>query len=1009
MKEGNPFAKIFVGSSIGIILIAVIATYTNDSRKTVDKYATIAVQQSTLRISEEIDFILSSALNSIQLTSHIVSDGMTDKNFENAVEVLKKIKEKTPFAFIEYMPADSDSAVDGRDYYRDALKGKSGIWVNFKASPVSMNLVNFYAPLYYKNEIVGVLTGVLPSIEITKPLINSLFSNENTVGILCDSHCHIIGASFDLGEDLYMRALLEKYGVPLKGKENFLNNISSMDNAVFRFYARDGIGFGSVHSVPNSDWFVLQVLPAHLYKGVFHKAVYIQLSTIAVIIMLFVIHVFYVSFTSRKNKRKMEIENRRLLKEKSEEKERYYTIVQEALVKSEKYKNAVLADALTIFEANLTQNIIDYGKIRLKDNKTMSFEIALDEKFPCTYDLFVEKWAERFIKSTFRMDFLASINRQYLLNCAEIGKSEVSIETPAIDIYGKPVYVRRSIFLTTDENTGDVIAYGNSKDITSQKQKELMLANYEKILITTANDMYDGVVQVDLQNFTTIFHYFRNDRIVSEEQGPFEDFLEGRMQLVYPDDVPRVKQSINSEIFLSMPYDVSYKVNFRGIDKSEKGNQRVYTLTFSKTLIDHKPYALVVKVDITSAIENETEHRKIVEEALERAESANNAKSQFLSNMSHDIRTPMNAIVGFTNLAISHIDDKVKSKDYLEKISSASSHLLSLINDVLDMSYIESGKIHLVEQPLNVFNIVEDLKNILSEDVRKKELNFVVDTESVQNPDIMCDRLRLDQIMLNLLGNAVKFTNPGGSVELKVIELHDTNPVRYVFHVKDTGIGMSEEFIKHIFDPFERERTSTVSGIPGTGLGMSITKHLVEMMGGEITVTSKRNVGTEFVVTLPLRVTDSSGSQTENEVLADFEKFSSEYSEPFDPHGKRILLAEDNALNREIACAILGEAGFEVDDVEDGTYAIKKLQEKGAGYYTAVLMDIQMPIMNGYEASKQIREFDDKKLASVPIIAMTANAFEEDKEKALQAGMNAHIAKPVDVKILFETLRKVIH
>ncbi|MBR1911630.1 MAG: response regulator [Treponema sp.] len=1002
MKEENPLIKILVASVISIIFVVVITAYTNGSRKTVNKYATMASQQNNYRIANEIGLCVKSSLQALQLASNFVSQTIKDKNFEDPAEILQSFELQTPFSSIEYMPA-SFSAFNDFEYYKEGFAGKSGVWIDFRESYASKSLVYFYTPLFDGGNILGVLTGIMSEQMFLQPMMDNLYPDESGMAILCTRSGRLIGGSFDMGEMQYMKDILENYGVSLEGKETFLNHIDMMNNTVFQYYEAEGIAFGSICAVPKTDWFVVQILPAHLYNRMFYKSVIMQIATITIIVFLFIFYIIYLSLMVNNSQKRMLAEKKKLIKDQNEEKERYYTIVQESLIKSEKYKNAVLADAITIFEVNLTQNIMDYGKAHVKDGKNVPLEELLDIQFPCTFETYVENWADKFVKSTARLDFLASSSRQYLLNCAAVGKSEVSIEYPAIDPRGNELYIRRSLFLTTDENTGDVIAYGNTKDITLQKKKELMLANYEKILITTASDMYKGVLQVDLQEFTAVYHYFENDRINSDVRGEFEKFLDDQMLTVFPDDVDRVRDSFTKERLINMPYGISYHINFRGTEKSESGTQSVYTMTVSKAIIDHKPYALFVKVDSTAAVEAESAQRKIVEDALARAEIANQAKSQFLSNMSHDIRTPMNAIVGFTNLALNHIDDAELAKSYLEKIATASNHLLMLINDVLDMSYIESGKIHLAEQEYDILDIVEDLKNIMQSNVNAKNLTFTVDTQSVHNEWVLCDRLRLDQILLNLLGNSVKFTNVGGSIVLAVAEIHNQGKVSYEFRVKDTGIGMSDDFITRIFNPFERERSSTVSGIPGTGLGMTITKRLIDMMGGTISVTSKKNVGTEFVVMLPLKPVSHSEQQS-NTYLAEAH-VSARW---FDAHGKRVLLAEDNAFNREIACAILSEAGFSVDEAEDGSVAVKKILEKGAGYYTVVLMDIQMPVMDGYEASKTIRALEDKDLASVPIIAMTANAFDEDKKKALQAGMNAYVAKPVDISVLFETLQKVI-
>ena len=532
---------------------------------------------------------------------------------------------------------------------------------------------------------------------------------------------------------------------------------------------------------------------------------------------------------------------------------------------------------------------------------------------------------------------------------------------------------------------------------------------------------------------------------------------------------------------------------------------------------------------------SEREKKALLENALSQANRANKAKSTFLSNMSHDIRTPMNAIIGFTALAITHIDRKEQVEEYLKKIMTSGNHLLSLINDVLDMSHIESGKIHLEEEPCRLPDIMHELRNIIQADIHAKQLDLYMDAIDVHNEEICCDRLRLNQVLLNLLSNAVKYTSAGGMVSMKVIEKGGAPAgyANYEFHIKDTGMGMSEEFVSHIFEPFERERNSTISGIQGTGLGMAITKNIVDMMNGTIKVTSKQNFGTECIVSIPLRLnnekkkepqeipeltnlralvvdddfntcdnvscmlqqiglraewtlsgkeavlrthqavtrndpyfvyiidwllpdmngvevarrirqetgknvpiivltaydwTDIEDEAREAGVTAFCSKplFFSElrgclYSivnadnqiktvemskEPI--RTGRILLAEDNELNQEIAVAILQEAGFSVEVASNGQIAVDMLKASEPGYYQIVLMDVQMPEMNGYEATKAIRKLENKALATLPILAMTANAFEEDKQEALRSGMDGHIAKPIDVKKLMEMLDEVL-
>ena len=522
--------------------------------------------------------------------------------------------------------------------------------------------------------------------------------------------------------------------------------------------------------------------------------------------------------------------------------------------------------------------------------------------------------------------------------------------------------------------------------------------------------------------------------------------------------------------------------------------------------------------------------------AVEKAESANRAKSTFLSNMSHDIRTPMNAIIGFTTLALSNIDDTDRVKDYLGKTLASSNHLLSLINDVLDMSRIESGKIHLEEVEVNLSDVLHDLKTIVSGQIHAKQLELYMDAMDVTDEDVYCDKTRLNQILLNLLSNAIKFTPAGGTVSVRVRQL--AGKVRgcgqYEFRIKDNGIGMSQEFAQKIFEPFERERTSTVSGIQGTGLGMAITKNIVDMMGGTIEVQTAQGKGTEFTVCVPMRaqteqrpvekiteleglkalvvdddfntcdsvtkmlvkvgmraewtlsgkeavlrarqsiemsdvyhayiidwrLPDMNGIEVTRQIRSlhddtpiiiltaydwsDIEveakaagvtafcakpMFMSDLRETLmsalgqkpadavqrllpeknaDFKGKHILLVEDNELNREIAQEILREYGFLVDSAENGAVAVEKVSTAAPGSYDLVLMDVQMPIMDGYTATRKIRALDDPARAKLPILAMTANAFDEDRRNALESGMNGFLSKPIVIDDLVQELRKIL-
>lgn len=473
-------------------------------------------------------------------------------------------------------------------------------------------------------------------------------------------------------------------------------------------------------------------------------------------------------------------------------------------------------------------------------------------------------------------------------------------------------------------------------------------------------------------------------------------------EFVYEDDREMLQQALSMERL-----------------REELSEKKIYYMSY-RMLIDGEPVYFQMKAvragvweenqgivlgfrSVDEETRKDMEKRDLLEEALLQANKASKAKSTFLSNMSHDIRTPMNAIVGFTNLAATHIDDKSLVEEYLGKIMTSGNHLLSLINDVLDMSRIESGKVQLEEKPCSLTDILNGLRSILQADINAKQMQLIIDTEGITNVDVCCDRLRLNQVLLNLLSNSVKYTGNGGSVSMIVIEKAGAPAgyANYEFHIRDNGIGMSEEFLSHIFEPFEREKNTTLSGVQGTGLGMAITKNIMDMMDGTIDVKSKQGEGTEFTLCLTLRLPSEAAKQPEVSK-------EGKAAENLKHHTGRILLAEDIELNQEVAVAILGDAGFETEVADNGQLAVDMLKKSEPGYYMLILMDIQMPVMNGYEAAKAIRRLENEKLSSIPIIAMTANAFEEDRQEALKCGMNGHIAKPIDVANLFDTLGKIL-
>lgn len=402
---------------------------------------------------------------------------------------------------------------------------------------------------------------------------------------------------------------------------------------------------------------------------------------------------------------------------------------------------------------------------------------------------------------------------------------------------------------------------------------------------------------------------------------------------------------------------------------------------------------------------------QIMAERVKKAESEARYKTMFLSEMSHDIRTPMNAIVGYINLAILNYKDDVKIKHYLSKSLLASNHLLALINEVLDISRIESGKINITHSECDLFELCKEIENILTIQTRSRKQKFRIDTGKMKNSYVMCDKLHLSQVLINILGNSVKYTQNGGEISLSISEnsfaVTPEGPSSdYEFIIKDNGIGMNSDFLKHVFEPYTRQ-SSVETKIAGTGLGLSICKQLVEHMQGTIAIKSAEDVGTE--ITVHLRLYHISKEQYEKTQYISLNNTSSKIESQIKDsshnyEGKILLLVDDNDFNREISTEILHRAGFKVEEARNGQEAVDKISSSAPGYYSAVLMDIQMPVLNGYEATALIRNLDDRELATIPIIAVSANAFDEDIQKAKAEGMDAYVVKPINITKLFDVL-----
>ena len=657
----------------------------------------------------------------------------------------------------------------------------------------------------------------------------------------------------------------------------------------------------------------------------------------------------------------------------------------------------------------------DYTTILLCDLKQDTFEIIKGDTF--THNVPAEKqqlvpesncYSER-VQYFFENVLIKDSAPEYLERLLPDNLMKELKETDSIEIYHKTIpngtgfrhFLARAIRLSNEEDYFKIILGFYSVDEIMKKEQEIEL---QREIIEGLGKEYFSVLAVDLDKDLVFFYR------ESEETGKiFLDFCRkcgnrwSKMVPFYAKTMVadntngEFEKQLDLEVLRSQEEDYSMTYEF----KSEKGIMYHQVRVAYVKKIDGTRMAVVGTRDIDSLIKKERMQEEKLKKAYAAAENANKAKTEFLNNMSHDIRTPMNVILGYNQLMKSQLTEP-KQFDYQKKIEQSGKLLLSIINNVLDMARIESGKMKVDENYEVVGEIIDEIISTFSSKAKEKEIHLSGSMQ-VTHRNILCDGTKIREIYVNLVSNAIKYTPRGGNVTITVEELpcEKEGYIKIKGEVEDTGIGMSKEYLPTLFEPFSREHNTTIGKVGGTGLGMSVVKRMIDLMGGSIEVKSELGKGTVFTFTLMHKIAD--------------EKYYSKKIETADVsdtgenlHGKHVLLAEDNDLNAEIAIAVLEEIGLIIERVEDGIQCVNRIEQMPSGTYDLILMDIQMPNMDGYKATQCIRRLDDKKKSEIPIIAMTANAFEEDKKRAFDAGMNGHIAKPIDIDKLEEVILSVL-
>ena len=1087
-------------------------------------YAIDSAQQTALRIDSE----LTNAQRRVRNYAYCLSETLNEPNI--STKMLRELEENSDFDALHFANAAGvNMASDGsitssldRSYFTSGMRGESGDSVIFESRMTDETMMVYYAPLRYQGDTFGILMGLYFAEDYLKEMLSTSYFGEEAGVFLCTRDGRVIATSAEGTYDRPLPDHLRDIGMidaqTAEGAWDVF--LDGSDKQGFICAPNCGTDNLCVINVPNSEYVLVQTFPQNVTQTMIADANHIGMILQISLICLFVVYILALLLQARRHRRILESENR----------EMGYVI------------NGVSALFTRFILADLEEDTYHY----LAGTTPEYRELAASGQ----YQDFTTHFCSRLTKEEDRQRFQTLLDRRTVTDGLD-GNTNIQYEYKICQKDSEE-WEHLNIICLERKSGQASKALILRQNITALKEKELQtqarisladrkerqyrIAISSNAFCTFEFNLTQDLITQDIVRVIGGRTVSLLERVGLRAPCPASLCFEKWEEFILDESLEEYRTAIRTEQLRQHFEAGEAEVTVEYWGWIAAGQQVCVRQSFIMTLDDDTGdiIVLVVSKDITAQVRRQREQTQALQEALLQAQHANKAKTTFLSNMSHDIRTPMNAIIGFTTIAVSHIDNRRQVEDCLRKVLSSSNHLLSLINDILDMSRIESGKVQIKEQECNLSELTHNLVNIIQPQVKAKQLDLFIDTFDVVNEDVIADALKLSQIFVNLLSNAVKYTPAGGTVSFRVAQqaTFHRGYGDYVFTVKDNGIGMSPEFVEHIFEPFEREASATRSGIQGTGLGMSITRNIVEMMGGVINVQSEKNKGSEFQVKLSLRLQDVrknteliqeleglralvvdddcdscesvvklleqlglraewttsgkeavhraksasrqndsyhtyiidwqmpelSGIETARRIRAtigqeapiiiltaydwtDIEEeareagitafcakplFMSDLKSALlvannliekeetrswteaDFSGRRILLVEDNELNREIAEAILEETGFTVESAPDGTDAVAMVRQSEPHYYDAILMDVQMPVMDGYEATRTIRALPREDAENIPIIAMTANAMEEDKEAALKNGMNDHIAKPLDIDLFLSVLGKYI-
>ncbi len=1114
-----------------ILLAAIVLLFhwhsANNSKRMEERNKNYAEDSARLKVVQ-INDELKNAKRLVNAYTYFLGESLTETSI--SAQMLKEMEANSRFDALlftdlngmDYASDGRTSDVTDRSFYTDGIGGNSGISIIFEPHLFDETMACFYAPVYSGGEIIGVLRGAYLAEEYLKNMLHTTYFGEEAGVYLCMPDGRVIASSDGMayGEDL-LETLVSTEVIDEASANDVQRLLDNNEEGILVCSVRSQTDNICVKHLPDHDYILVQTFPESVTQAMIKEENWVGIQLEMMLVGMFAVYIVAVIIQAGREKKRLERENREM--------------------------GYIISGVNTLF-TRFNMVDLEAGTYQYLAG-TRPENVGLETTG--RYEDYAEHLCSILAEEKDRQEFAAQIEKEAIIEALD-GQEDLRLEC----------YVRRGdrmewehanvICLERKDGKACKVLF-TRQNITEVKEKELRirakmaLANrkekqYRIAITSNAFCNFEINLTKDLIEQDVLCTLNGQQISLLEKAGleapcsasecfkKWEHFI---LRESLEDYLATANIGYLSERFRQGDKEVV--AEYWGKDSADEQICVRQSFIMTQDDVTGDIIAMVLAKEITGQVRKQREQTQALQDALMQAQHANRAKTTFLSNMSHDIRTPMNAIIGFTTIAVSHIDNKEQVKDCLQKVLSSSNHLLSLINDILDMSRIESGKVQIKEQECNISELMHNLVNIIQPQVKAKQLELFIDTFEVANEDVVADALKLNQVFINLLSNAVKYTPAGGTITFRIMQKttfrHGYGD--YIFVIKDNGIGMSKEFVEHIFEPFEREVTTTQSGIQGTGLGMAITKNIVEMMGGVISVESEMGKGSIFTVELSLKLQDVeknaeqikelhglralvvdddfhvcdsvskmlkqiglrsewttsgreavyraqmareegdsyhtyiidwqmpeiSGMETARRIRSavgeeapiiiltaydwtDIEEDAKEAgvtafcAKPLfmsdlksallaannlsdkedkvaawtlaDFSGKRILLVEDIELNREIAEVILTETGFLVETAPDGTDAVAMVRDSEENYYDAVLMDVQMPIMNGYEATRTIRNLPRKDVKDLPIIAMTANALEEDKEAALKNGMNAHIAKPLDVDVFIDMLGRYL-